>query len=182
MLIILAAAASAAVQPAPVPDAQVGAPAPLEIAQAPATEFDLADYAPSGGDGQSAGKPADPAQGPPSPAPAALPVPDRWAEDQARIRREAIRWETAYLALSVIDVAQTCDVLKRGGHEVNPIYGKHPGCGKVALIHAGMTAAQYAGFRILLKTNPKAARTAAIASVGLQGTVVVLNIRYSPKF
>lgn len=96
------------------------------------------------------------------------------------IRKDAQRWEIAFLALSAIDAAQTCDALGRGiGYELNPILGKHPSCGEVIAFKAATGAIHYFLFRRQLERNPKNARLMAQISTGVQGVVVGLNFRHT---
>jgi len=97
-----------------------------------------------------------------------------------RIARSATRWEYAYLALSAIDAAQTCDALGRGvAFEGNPLIGKNPACGKVIAIKAVGGALHYLLFRHLRNRDPRAARLMAQISTTAQGAVVGLNLRYT---
>lgn len=95
------------------------------------------------------------------------------------MRHEADKWEYAYLALSAVDAVQTCDFLASGrAYELNPILGKHPKCGEVVAFKVGMGAIHYAGYRYLRDRDPKLARLLAQVSAGMQGGVVVLNLRF----
>jgi hypothetical protein len=46
----------------------------------------------------------------------------------------------AFIAASVADVLTTLSVLKRGGYERNPIYGKHPSAARLWTIKAASVA------------------------------------------
>lgn len=105
---------------------------------------------------------------------------DAALSDRLRIRRQADYWETAYIALSVVDAVQTCDALRRGvAVEMNPLIGRAPSCGKIVAWKSALTGIQYLLFSHTRTRHPRAARLAAQLSVGLQGTVVGLNMRYT---
>lgn len=118
-----------------------------------------------------------------TPAATAVVMPaDKALADRLRVSRQANHWEAAYLVLSAVDVAQTCDFLKRGvAYETNPLFGKHPKCSKLVgfkLIGGGI---HYGLFSYLKSHNPRFARTLAQFSVGVQGAVVGLNFEYTFK-
>src|SRR5436853_2732514 len=91
-----------------------------------------------------------------------------------------LRWELSYLALSVIDTAQTINCLNRNMcEEANPIFGKHPSPGKLIAAKLAFGAAHFAMFNHLNKKNPRGALRFAQGSVLVQGGVVALNARFS---
>ena len=99
--------------------------------------------------------------------------------DWLRIRRQANQWEAAYLTLSAVDVLQTCDALSRGvARESNPLFGKNPKCGKLVAAKAILGGLHFLLFDALRDRSPRAARLGAQLSVGIQGAVVGLNVRY----
>ena len=100
--------------------------------------------------------------------------------ERLRLTRSANRWEAAYLTLSAIDAAQTCDALSRGvGSEGNPLLGKNPSCGKVVAFKAIMGGLHYLLFDHIRDRDPKGARLGAQISVVAQGAMVGLNLRYT---
>lgn len=121
----------------------------------------------------------------PAPPPAAYSpflTPDQ--AERRRIERDADRWETAYLALSAIDAAQTCDFVARGvAHEANPalraVLGKRPKCHELVAAKAVLGAIHYIAFREIRARDPKAARIMAQVSFATQGVVVGLNLRFT---
>jgi len=77
----------------------------------------------------------------------------------------------SFVALQAIDVAQTKRVLKRGGYEMNPIFGKHPSDGQLLLGKAIGTSAIY-----WLSDNYPEYRTGIlIGAVAVQAVVVRRN-------
>ena len=76
-----------------------------------------------------------------------------------------------FVALQAIDVAQTKRVLKRGGYEMNPLFGKHPSDGQLLLGKAVGTSAIY-----WLSDNYPEYRTGLlIGAVAVQTIVVRRN-------
>jgi hypothetical protein len=99
-----------------------------------------------------------------------------WAQWRAT-RRDAMRWEMGYFALSAVDAAQTIDCLHAHTcHEVNPIYGRHPSTARIILTKLAGGAVHYWLFKGMNKKNPWEARLAAQLSVGLQGFIVGINL------
>lgn len=111
-----------------------------------------------------------------TPAPAFAESP--WhAEDT---RSAALKWEIAYLALSAIDAAQTISCLDRGEcKEGNPLFGKNPSSTKLILAKVGGGLAHFAVFKYVNDRDPKAALRLAQISFGIQGSVVMLNARFT---
>lgn len=107
-----------------------------------------------------------------------LPTNDAYSE-RLRIVRQANRWEGAYLALSAVDAVQTCVAISNGNaRELNPLFGKKPSCAKTAALKAVIGGLHYLLFDYARDRDPKAARLGAQISVGVQGAVVGLNMRY----
>ena len=128
---------------------------------------------------------AEPVQGPlingPNSAAAAAPVDPAVAEN-LRLRRSANRWEVAYLSLSAIDLVQTCDALHRGvAVEKNPLFGEKPSCAKLTAAKLLMGGVHFLLFDAMRDRSPKVARLAAQMAIGIQGTAVALNMRYTFK-
>lgn len=99
---------------------------------------------------------------------------------EARLRRDATRWEVAWQVLNVVDMAQTARCRARNTcTEANPglrlIIGKEPKPGAVIAAKAGFGLVHWLIFTHLRHRDPAAARTAAQFSVALQGGVVALN-------
>jgi hypothetical protein len=68
-----------------------------------------------------------------------------------RMRRIALRWETAYLTMSAIDAVQTIHGIKsKDARELNPIFGKNPSATKILLLKGAMGAAHYLTSRYTL--------------------------------
>jgi hypothetical protein len=98
-----------------------------------------------------------------------------WAQWRAT-RRDAMRWELGYFALSAVDAGQTISCLHAHTcHEVNPIYGRHPSTARIILTKLAGGAVHYWLFKGMNKKNPWEARLAAQLSVGLQGFIVGIN-------
>lgn len=98
-----------------------------------------------------------------------------WAQWRA-VRRDAMRWELGYFALSAVDAGQTISCLHAHTcHEVNPIFGKHPSPARIILTKLAGGAIHYWLFKGMNKKNPWEARLAAQLSVGLQGFIVGIN-------
>jgi hypothetical protein len=94
-------------------------------------------------------------------------------------RRNATRWEMAFVGLSVIDTLQTAECINRGRcDEGNPIYGRHPSVGKLVAIKAAGVAAHYGIFRYLNARNPINSRSWAIGAAVVTGGAVALNARF----
>ena len=77
----------------------------------------------------------------------------------------------SFTALQVIDAAQTKRVLKRGGYEMNPIFGKHPSDGSLVLGKAIVTGAVY----LLADSCPEYRTGLLIGAVVIQSLVVRHN-------
>lgn len=94
----------------------------------------------------------------------------------------ARKWEIGYLALSAIDTAQTISCLDRGKcQEGNPLFGKNPSSTKLVAAKVIGGALHYALFEYMNNRDPKAALRFAQISVGIQGSVVALNLRFTFK-
>ena len=92
--------------------------------------------------------------------------------------KELPKEEYVFQALNAIDTIQTIRILDKGGRELNPILGSHPSTEKViafktvnAALHLGVTM-------YLMDHHPRYVKTWQRVSIGLMGTVVVLNTRY----
>lgn len=94
----------------------------------------------------------------------------------------ALRWEMTYLALSAIDTAQTIECLKRGiCQEANPLFGKNPSATKLVLAKVGAGLVHFYAFQHTNNRSPKTALRFAQISAGVQGSVVLLNARFTIK-
>lgn len=92
----------------------------------------------------------------------------------------ALKWELSYLALSAIDTAQTISCLDKGiCSEANPLFGKHPSTGKLIAAKVALSAVHFAIFNHVNGHNPKGALRFAQISAGVQGSVVLLNARFT---
>jgi hypothetical protein len=90
----------------------------------------------------------------------------------------ARKYEIAYLTLSAIDAAETIHCLDQHKcTEANPLFGKHPSAVKLIAGKVALGAIHYVAFNRLNERNPKAALRYAQISVGLQGGVVMWNLR-----
>jgi len=106
-------------------------------------------------------------------------LPPRGGHTAEEYRKNATHWELAFLALSVVDTAQTAECISRGRcKEGNPLLGHHPSVGHLILIRGLGDLAHYGIFRYLNDRNPVEARSWAIGSTVVEGGVVALNIRY----
>jgi hypothetical protein len=102
--------------------------------------------------------------------------------EQEQLRRAALKWEIGYLALSAVDAAETIHCLDRDTcQEGNPIFGKHPSPAKLILGKVVFGAIHFAVFDRMRDRNPKAAMRLAQISAGVQGGVVLLNLRVAFK-
>lgn len=100
----------------------------------------------------------------------------------ADTRGAANDWEKAYIALNIVDTIQTASCLDRHPdwcEEANPLFGKHPSVAKMVIGKALLVGLQYAIFERIRNHDPKAAMRFAQIGVGLSGTAVVLNARYT---
>lgn len=96
----------------------------------------------------------------------------------AATKADAMRWEAAYQALSVVDVAQTVTCLKRDiCEETNPLFGSNPKAWKLVAAKLAVGTFHYAIVDRLADQDPKLALRVAQVSVALQGGVVMLNAR-----
>ena len=80
-----------------------------------------------------------------------------------------------------LDLASTYRVLRQGGHEANPVYGKDASFGKIAAINAGITAGIALALDRVAKKHPKAATGAAVGIGGVRGAVGVRNLRLNDR-
>lgn len=85
--------------------------------------------------------------------------------------------QAAFHTLSAVDAMLTCEVLSRGGRELNPIYGSKPSCGKVVAIKVGFGTLHEVIARRMHERDPEAARIFQIASITVMGGVVAANVR-----
>jgi uncharacterized protein DUF5658 len=99
-----------------------------------------------------------------------------FAEQQ---RSTALKYELGYLALSVLDTAQTIECIERGRcEEANPLFGKHPKTGKLIASKLALGALHFTAFNYINKRNPRGALRFAQGSLLIQGGVVMLNSRF----
>jgi hypothetical protein len=97
--------------------------------------------------------------------------------DREATRRAAMRWEAAYVVLSAADLVMTVQCLEaRKCTEANPLAKSHSTT-KMIAIKSALTLGHVLFVRRLADRNPKAALRIAQVSVGLQGTVVGLNVK-----
>lgn len=87
--------------------------------------------------------------------------------------------EIAFQALNAIDVAQTCDGVARGLTEANPLFGKHPSCGKVIGIKVVAGIIHYLVADHMNRRNPHDAKVFQTVSLVVQGGVVAANLRFA---
>lgn len=81
---------------------------------------------------------------------------------------------SAAIVLQSADTAYTCRGLARGGVEVNPVYGAHPSCARVALTKAAFFAPVVA--------LPKTARRVWLGSLAAGGAIgVTFTLKLGPK-
>jgi hypothetical protein len=92
----------------------------------------------------------------------------------------AEKWEYGYLALSAIDLAQTLN-FGDDAIETNPLFSKHPKPARIVAAKLAASAIHYTAFRVALSKDRCFARNMAIVSVGVQGGIVGLNLRYTFK-
>lgn len=93
-------------------------------------------------------------------------------------RKSAMRWETAYIVLTGVDLVQTVSCLKADTcEEANPLVGKHPNTTKLIATRVALSAAHFAFVHRLSRDHPAAALRFAQLSVGVQGAVVGLNFK-----
>lgn len=85
-----------------------------------------------------------------------------------------------FLTLSAIDAIQTIDCLNRNVcYEANPIYGRRPSTEKIIGIKVIGGVLHYLLIQELYKRDPKLTRTVQYISIGIQGSVVAANLRFS---
>lgn len=93
-------------------------------------------------------------------------------------RSDVMKWETAYLALSAVDLVQTVSCLeKRTCKESNPLWGKDPKAPRLIIGKIIGGAIHFYTIDRISRRDPKTALRAAQLSVGLQGGVVGWNLR-----
>ena len=86
--------------------------------------------------------------------------------------------EIAYQALNAVDVVQTCHIIGSGkGYELNPIFGKHPSCGKLIGVKLAGGVLHYIIADHLRDRDPHAAKIFQIVTLVVQGGVVAANFR-----
>lgn len=110
-------------------------------------------------------------------------LPSPYALNQARTDKW-FKLEYSYQALNAIDALETCTFLSEGtAHEANPLYGKHPSCGKVVAIKAASGALHY-----FLTSRMRRAGDAdnlkwfEMFSIGVQGAVDGWNLQFVKAF
>ena len=86
--------------------------------------------------------------------------------------------EYVFQALNVIDTIETVHILNKGGRELNPILGSQPSTEKVIAFKTANAAMHLAITMYLMDHHPKYVKTWQHLSIGLMGTVVVLNARH----
>lgn len=116
--------------------------------------------------------------GPPAPEVVlAAPDSDQRAKDLQWQRDTKSAWTKFWISqgLAATDVALTCAILAKGGHEVNPIYGRGASCGKIAGIRAGIGVLQYFIARRRISEEPHRTSKEFNVVVGIQGIPVIWN-------
>jgi len=94
----------------------------------------------------------------------------------------ALKWELSYLALSAVDAVQTMECLDRGiCKEGNPLFGKHPSKKALIIGKVGFGMLHFAVFSYANERNPKTALRLAQITCAAQGSVVLLNARFTFK-
>jgi hypothetical protein len=98
----------------------------------------------------------------------------------ADTKSAADQWETAFVALNVVDLVQTMDCIHRNMcDEGNPLLGKHPSDAKLIIGKVLLVGLQFAIFEHAEARNPKGALRVAQIGVGMTGATVALNARFS---
>ncbi len=93
--------------------------------------------------------------------------------------KEIKKMEIIFQSLNAIDAVQTIDCLNREiCYEVNPLLGKYPSTEKIIAIKATSGIIHYIITKELYKRNPKSARIFQYVTIGIQGSVVVANMRF----
>lgn len=128
-------------------------------------------------------------QGPPAPDPLANDI--AWANGQTAMRRRQVEreawrkivpYEIAWQLLNALDAAQTIDCSNKPTcSEANPLFGKRPSTGTVLGIKGAMAIGHFFLMRHIAHRNWKAARTAEIGTILVQGLIDGLNFRYAFK-
>ena len=87
--------------------------------------------------------------------------------------------EYVWQALNIVDAAQTIHCVRTidGCYEANPLLGKHPSTGKIIAFKAANGVGHLLVTRYLQKHKPHLVKKWEIISIGIQGTVVVANLR-----
>jgi hypothetical protein len=102
----------------------------------------------------------------------------RITNERRALERQAHRWEMLYLAASAADLAVTINCLEAGKCvEQNPLFGKRPKSSTLLLGKVIGGAVHYGVFRYTLARSPRTALRFAQISAGVQGGVVMLNMR-----
>jgi hypothetical protein len=98
----------------------------------------------------------------------------------ADTKSAADQWETAYVALNLIDTIQTLDCLHRDRCiEGNPLFGKHPSDAKLIIGKVLLVGIQFAMFEHAEARSAKGALRVAQIGVGVTGATVALNARFT---
>jgi hypothetical protein len=88
--------------------------------------------------------------------------------------------EIAFEVLNAADATQTCAYVSNGNAvEINPLLGKHPSCGTVIGIKAGLGILHWLLARHINQRNEHAAKQFQIVSLIFQGGVVGANLRFT---
>ena len=101
--------------------------------------------------------------------------------DAARYLRTveaAEKTERVYLALSAVDLIQTLN-FPDGVVESNPLFSKHPRPARIIAAKVAAGAIHYTAFRLALREHPRFALRMAQVSVGIQGGIVGMNMRFT---
>ena len=92
--------------------------------------------------------------------------------------KELPKEEYVFQALNAIDTIQTVHILNNGGRELNPILGSYPSTEKIIAFKTANAAAHLAVTMYLMDHHPKYVKTWQHISIGLMGSVVMLNARH----
>lgn len=99
-------------------------------------------------------------------------------DERRRLQARANKLQMFYYALSAVDAAQTIYAISTGrAAELNPLFGKRPSAARVLAVKGVLGAAQYVGFRVLNRDNPRSAYRVALMGLIAQGGLVGLNMR-----
>lgn len=94
--------------------------------------------------------------------------------------KEIKRLEIVYQTLNAVDAIQTIDCLNRNVCvEANPLLGRNPSTEKIIGVKLAGGILHYFVIKKIYEQDPQAARIAQYLSIGLQGSVVAANLRFT---